>query len=182
MTRKFREKPPFSFNFYNPTKPDWKRSPKRKETMQDLEEIQSIIGEIIIQLVILEKELDRILINILIPKGGHLGTLFYNSFLTQSWCSTIAKCKAFKVLTTQHNRLRKEDFQNLRTNLRKVFDMRNKFAHGQIICEKDEILLCYFDTEKNEDIQQPLTREFFDDFDRKLDSTKEGLNEVLNHI
>jgi len=163
-----------------PPKGEWKMSVQEIQELQKVrDEITKKRGKVISSALLIEKLLEVMIINTFFNKDvGNLTKekeLFGGAMLEREFFTFMSKWHVFRELCHSHPSLK--DHSDLLKELKEIVDIRNRFAHGEVIFKEGKNPnLIYFQNGRKE---QPLSDSYFEELRVKFARVHTTMWEVL---
>lgn len=139
-------------------------------------DFQSIRGRIINASLLVEEKISMILNKVFVKKDQKLNTLFQSIVLDREFFTFMAKWKVLRDLFHNFTVFKDKNYSDLLNNIKEVIDIRDMFAHGTNTHLEDKaIVIDYF---KEKPRREEITKEFLEEFDKKIKSVYQELDSV----
>jgi len=161
-----------------PAKGSWKVTKEDiQELMRQKDVLIGIRGRVVDATIEIENLLDSVVTNLLFQKEPSKITLekttFKGEVLDREFFTLMNKWKVFKGLCHSHDSLKSQNYTRLLSDIHKIINIRNRFAHGKIYFKEAKMpTLEYYENGKKED---KLDNDYFDNLNSLF-------NEVHNHL
>jgi len=136
------------------------------ETFQKDERFQAWRGHIINNALFIEEKIDNIISKIFLGKNMERFEQFNSIILAREFFTFMSKWNVLRDILNSINPYKERDYIQLKTDLQKIIEVRNKFAHGKVSYsgnKGEKIILEYFSGgPKKEEINENMIKNFIE--------------------
>lgn len=150
-----------------------------KEDFDEAREIRRASGRIISATSAIDQVIAEIIADTIFREVKENRELVFGSVLSSDWCSLAAKRKLLNIAIEQFDLLDGPQKNVLESNLKKVTQYRNAFAHGTLAHNGEAQELHYFESTTQ---KAKLNDTYFETLEQVFSSTWETLNGIQNKL